>query len=143
MITAAIYCNGEMDEPALLSRHVCSPFCTEEALKPAGPKWPLYVCCRSQRLLPTRVCPLVVFQVSGGGEPFATVFLLADERLLAVVRAHVNLEPLQHVEALPAALGPAPEHPVVPWRPENPTWKSSSRTFTDVRAVQARPLVQA
>lgn len=71
-----------------------------------------------QLLLRTRVCPLMIFQVSSGGEPFATVFLLADERLLAVVRAHVNLEPLQHVEALPAALGPAPEHPVVPWRRE-------------------------
>lgn len=131
-----------MDEPALLSRHVCSTFCTEEALKPAEPKW-LLVCYRFQRLLRTCVRPLVIFQVSGGGEPFATVLLLADERLVAVVRAHVNLEPLQHVEALPAALGAAPEHPVVPWRRENPTRKSwrlldwcietSSRTFTDVR----------
>lgn len=132
-----------MDEPALLSRHICSSVCTGEALKPAEPKW-LLVCYRFQRLLRTRVCPLVIFQVSSGGEPFATVLLLADERLLAVVCAHVNLEPLQHVEALPAALGPAPEHPVVPWRRENPTRKSRcldwcmetlSRTFTDVRAV--------
>lgn len=62
------------------------------------------------------MCPSVIFQVSSRGEPLAAVLLLADERLLAVVRAHVNLEPLQHVEALPAALGAAPEHPVVPWR---------------------------
>lgn len=103
-----------MDAPGLLSRHICSPVCIEEALKPAEPKWLLVY--RFQQLLRTRVCSLVVFQVPSGGEPFATVLLLADERLLAVVRAHVNLEPLQHVEALPAALGAAPEHPVVPWR---------------------------
>lgn len=56
----------------------------------------------------------VVLQVSGGGELLATVLLLADEGLLAVVSSHVNLQPLQHVEALPAAFGAAPEHSVVP-----------------------------
>lgn len=60
------------------------------------------------------MCAAVILQVSGGGELLATVLLLADERLLAVVSAHVNLQPLQHVEALPAALGATPEHPVVP-----------------------------
>lgn len=138
-----------MDEPALLSCHICSPSWTEEALKPAEPKW-LLVCYRFQRLLRTRVCSLVIFQVSSGGEPFATVLLLADERLLTVVRAHVNLEPLQHVEALPAALRAAPEHPVVPWRGENPTrksWVSAGLTYRGFKqdihrcqsSVQFRP----
>lgn len=95
----------------------------------------------------------MIFQVSGGGEPFATVLLLADERLLAVVRAHVNLEPLQHVEALPAALGAAPEHPVVPFRRENPTkvsvWidvrrlQAGRSQMSEQRAAQAEPLVSA
>lgn len=58
--------------------------------------------------------PPVVLQVPRRGELLAAVLLLADERLLTVVGPHVNLQPLQHVEALPAALGAAPEHPVVP-----------------------------
>ena len=65
------------------------------------------------------MCAAVILQVSSGGELLATVLLLADERLLAVVSAHVNLQPLQHVEALPAALGTTPEHPVVPWGANN------------------------
>lgn len=64
----------------------------------------------------TCVGAAVVLQVSSRGELLATVLLLAGERLLAVVGAHVHLQPLQHVEALPAAFGAAPEHPVVPWR---------------------------
>lgn len=64
--------------------------------------------------LPTCVYAPVVLQVSSCGELFATVLLLADKRLLAVVSPHVNLQPLQHVEALPAALCAAPEHSVVP-----------------------------
>lgn len=67
------------------------------------------------------MCATVILQVSSGGELLAAVLLLADERLLAVVSAHVNLQPLQHVEALPAALSATPEHPVVPWRPQNQT----------------------
>lgn len=66
---------------------------------------------------PTCVYASVVLQVSSCGELLATVLLLADEGLLAVVSPHVNLEPLQHVEALPAALCAAPEHSVVPARP--------------------------
>lgn len=65
-------------------------------------------------LFSTCVYAPVVLQVSGSGELLATVLLLADERLLAVVSPHVNLQPLQHVEALPAALRSAPEHSVVP-----------------------------
>lgn len=65
------------------------------------------------RLLTCVYAP-VVLQVSSGGELLATVLLLADKRLLAVVSPHVNLQPLQHVEALPAALCAAPEHSVVP-----------------------------
>lgn len=70
---------------------------------------------------PTCVRAAVILQVASGGELLATVLLLADERLLAVVSAHVNLQPLKHVKALPAALGATPEHPVVPWRRENQT----------------------
>lgn len=58
--------------------------------------------------------PPVVLQVPRRGELLAAVLLSADEGLLAVVDPHVNLQPLQHVEALAAALGAAPEHPVVP-----------------------------
>ena len=46
----------------------------------------------------------VVLEVSGGGELLATVLLLADEGLVSVVGPHVDLESLQHVEALPTAL---------------------------------------
>lgn len=63
---------------------------------------------------PTCVCASVVLQVSSSGEPLATVRLLANEGLLAVVSPHVNLQPLQHVETLPAAFCAAPEHPVIP-----------------------------
>lgn len=56
----------------------------------------------------------VVLQVSSCGELLATVLLLADEWLLTIVSSHVNLQPLQHIEALPAALGTASEHSVVP-----------------------------
>lgn len=56
----------------------------------------------------------VVLQVSSRGKLLATILLLADEGLLAVVSPHVNLQPLQHVEALPAALCAAPEHSVIP-----------------------------
>lgn len=97
-----------MEEPALLSRHICSPVRTEEALN----QQPFIAFLR------TCVCASVILQVSGGGELLATVLLLADERLLAVVSAHVDLQPLQHVEALPAALGATPEHSVIPWRRE-------------------------
>lgn len=63
------------------------------------------------------MCAPVVLQVSSRGELLATVLLLADEGLLAVVSPHVNLQPLEHVEALAAALRAAPEHAVVPgWR---------------------------
>lgn len=74
---------------------------------------------RSQRVgaPPTCVHASVVLQVPGRGELLAAVLLLADEGLLAVVSPHVNLQPLQHVEALPAALRAAPEHPVVPGSP--------------------------
>lgn len=65
---------------------------------------------------PTCVCSLVVLQVSSSGELLATVLLFADEGLLAVVSPHVNLQPLQNVETLPAAFGAAPEHPIVPGR---------------------------
>lgn len=58
--------------------------------------------------------PAVVLQVPRRGELLAAVLLCADEGLLAVVGPHVNLQPLQHVEALAAALGAAPEHAVVP-----------------------------
>lgn len=58
--------------------------------------------------------PAVVLQVPRRGELLAAVLLRADEGLLAVVGPHVNLQPLQHVEALAAALGAAPEHAVVP-----------------------------
>lgn len=109
-----------MEEPMLLSRHICCPFCTKEAQNPAESKW-LRVGCRFQRPWRTRVCPSVIFQVPSGGELLAAVPLLADEWLLSVVRAHVNLQPLQHVEALPAAFCAAPEHPVVPWRRESQT----------------------
>lgn len=60
------------------------------------------------------MCASVVLQVSSSGEPLATVRLLANEGLLAVVSPHVNLQPLQHVETLPAAFCAAPEHPVIP-----------------------------
>lgn len=62
----------------------------------------------------TCVYASVVLQVSCGGELLAAVLLLADEGLLAVVSPHVNLQPLQHVEALPAAFCPAPEHSIIP-----------------------------
>lgn len=75
------------------------------------------------------MCAAVVLQVSSGGELLATVLLLADERLLAVVRAHVHLQPLQHVEALSAALGATPEHPVVPWRREKQTDEISAGVY--------------
>lgn len=60
----------------------------------------------------------VVLQVSCRGELLATVLLLADERLLAVVNPHVNLQPLQHVEALATALRDAAELSVVPGGPK-------------------------
>lgn len=63
---------------------------------------------------PTCVYPAVVLQVPRRGELLAAVLLRADEGLLAVVGPHVNLQPLQHVEALAAALGAAAEHAVVP-----------------------------
>lgn len=77
--------------------------------------------CLCYSPVPTCMNAPVVLQVSSGGELLATVLLLADERLLAVVSPHVNLQPLQHVEALPAALRAAPEHSVVPWRRDNQT----------------------
>lgn len=58
--------------------------------------------------------PAVVLQVPRRGELLAAVLLRADEGLLAVVGPHVDLQPLQHVEALAAALGAAAEHAVVP-----------------------------
>lgn len=66
-----------------------------------------------KRLLPCVDAP-VVLEVPGGGELLPTVLLFADEWLVSVVRPHVNLEPLQDVEALSTALSPAPEHAVVP-----------------------------
>lgn len=60
------------------------------------------------------MCASVVLQVSGGGELLATVVLLADEGLLAVVSPHVNLQPLQHVEALPTTFCAASERAVIP-----------------------------
>lgn len=56
----------------------------------------------------------MVLQVPRRGELLPTVLLLADEGLLSVVGPHVDLQPLQHVEALPAAFSAAPEHAVVP-----------------------------
>lgn len=56
----------------------------------------------------------MVLQVPRRGELLPAVLLFADEGLLSVVGPHVDLQPLQHVEALPAALGAAPEHAVVP-----------------------------
>lgn len=56
----------------------------------------------------------VVLQVPCRGELLAAVLLRADEGLLAVVGPHVDLQPLQHVEALAAALGAAPKHAVIP-----------------------------
>lgn len=61
----------------------------------------------------TSVCALVVLEVAGGGELLAAALLRAYEGLLAVVRAHVHLQPLQHVKALAAALGAAAERPVI------------------------------
>lgn len=61
----------------------------------------------------------VVLQVSSSGKLLATVLLFADEGLLAVVSPHVNLQPLQHIETLPAALGDAPEHSVIPGGQDN------------------------
>ncbi len=78
---------------------------------------------------PTCVYASVVLQISSSGELLATVLLLADERLLAVVRPHVNLQPLQHVEALPAALCAAPEHSVVPGSRDNQTSKPRCLCF--------------
>lgn len=89
-----------------------------------GVKWPaLLLLPRSRSYLlhhpaPTCVYASVVLQVSGRGELLATVLLLADEGLLAVVSPHVNLQPLQHVETLPTALCAAPEHSVIPWSPD-------------------------
>lgn len=60
----------------------------------------------------------VVLQVSRRGELLATVLFLADERLLAIVNPHVNLQPLQHVEALATALRNAAEFSVVPGGPK-------------------------
>lgn len=67
----------------------------------------------------------VVLQVSSSGKLLATVLLFADEGLLAVVSPHVNLQPLQHVETLPAALGAAPEHSVIPGSQDNQTNKQA------------------
>lgn len=78
---------------------------------------------RGYLLLPTCVYASVVLQVSSSGELLATVLLLADEGFLAVVGPHVNLQPLQHVETLPAALRAAPEHSVVPGSRDNQTNK--------------------
>lgn len=102
-----------MEEPAPLSRHICG----EEApmrRRQNGSVWGSSPPTPPPGLSPTCVCAAVILQVPGGGELLAAVLLLAGERLLAVVSAHVDLQPLQHVEALPAALGAAPEHPVVP-----------------------------
>lgn len=66
-----------------------------------------------ERLLPG-VDAAMVLEVSCGGELLATVLLFADEGLVSVVRPHVDLQPLQDVEALPAAFGAAAEHTVVP-----------------------------
>lgn len=60
------------------------------------------------------MCAFVVLEVSCGGELLATVFLLADEGLVAIVSSHVDLQTLQHVETLPTALCPTPERAVVP-----------------------------
>ena len=67
------------------------------------------------------MCAPVVLQVSSRCELLAAVLLLADEGFLAVVSPHVNLQPLEHVEALAAALRAAPEHAVVPGRRGNQT----------------------
>lgn len=72
---------------------------------------------------PTCVNTSVVLQVSCSGKLLATVLLLADEGLLAVVSPHVNLQPLQHIEALPAALCAAPVHSVIPGSRDNQTNK--------------------
>ncbi|TNN64068.1 hypothetical protein EYF80_025686 [Liparis tanakae] len=50
--------------------------------------------------------------------PWPHLCVRAGEGLVAAVRPHVDLQPLQHVEALPAALGAAPEHSVVPGSPD-------------------------
>lgn len=119
-----------MEAPALLTLHISSLDCTKEALNEQSQMaWVSYyfqrvwAFTRRYLLLLTCVYASVVLQVSGGGELLATVLLLADEGLLAVVRPHVNLQPLQHVEALPAALRAAPEHSVVPGSRDNQTNK--------------------
>ncbi len=62
----------------------------------------------------TGVCASVVLQVSGGGELLAAVLLAADEGFLSVVSPHVNLQPLQNIEALPTTLSATAERTVVP-----------------------------
>lgn len=107
-----------MEAPVLLSCQIGSLDYTKETLNEQSQV------ALSHLLLPvclfsTCVYAPVVLQVSSSGELLATVLLLADERLLAVVSPHVDLQPLQHVEAFPAALRSAPEHSVVPGGGEN------------------------
>lgn len=113
-----------MEAPVLLTLQISSLDCSEEALRPDSviPSSRCGLLCTG-----TCVYASVVLQVASGGELLATVLLLAYEGLLAVVSPHVNLQPLQHVEALPAPLRAAPEHSVIPGRrskhaPVSPVW---------------------
>lgn len=116
-----------MEAPVLLTLQISSPDCTKEALNEQSQMARVGYCVGAficgYLLLPTCVYASVVLQVSSGGELLATILLFADEGLLAVVSPHVNLQPLQHVEALPAALRAAPEHSVVPGSRNNQTNK--------------------
>lgn len=126
-----------MEARFLLTLQTSSPDCTKEALNEQSQM--AWVSSCSQQVLgfihrcvlaspsPTCVYASVVLQVSGRGKLLATVFLLADEGLLAVVRPHVDLQPLQHVEALPTALCTAPEHAVIPGSRENQTDRPQCR----------------
>lgn len=118
-----------MEALVLLTLQISSPDCTKEALNENGLSHLFVpVClgfCWCTFCLPTCVYAPVVLQVSGRGELLATVLLLADKRLLAVVRPHVNLQPLQHIEALPAALCATPEHSVVPDKVRQPNKQGS------------------
>lgn len=107
----------------LLTLQISILGCTKEALNEQSPMARVMYCYQcavawTRGCPPTCVYTLVVLQVSRRGELLAAVLFLADERLLAIVNPHVNLQPLQHVEALAAALRDATELSVVPGCPK-------------------------
>lgn len=125
------HCSEGMEAPVLLTLQIASLDCTKEALNEHSQMAWVSSCFQGVMGFYTQVSPApptcvyasVVLQVSSSGKLLATVLLLADEGLLAVVSPHVNLQPLQHVETLPTALCTASEHSVIPGSRDNQTNK--------------------